>query len=134
MDEDFIDVSSTATSERTVLGQFSHIPKPQNVDSLAFLGHSRVILFILLAGFLITFLAILPFRLGRLNVRLLGIVQTLKRLRVRLASFCMNYEKRSYLLTKLNMIVVSFLLFQTICLSMLSSNLKTNDIVVDISG
>ena len=131
VEEDFIDVASTATSERTALGQFAHIPKPQNVDSLAFLEHSRVIVLILLVGFLFTSLSILLFRLA--NLRSLASIQALKRLGSRLANFYTNYEKRSHLPTKLNMIVLSFLFFQTICLSLLSSNIKTEDIVVDTS-
>lgn len=134
MEEDFIDVSATAISEQTTLGQFAHSPKPQNFDSLAFLEHSRAIVMIIVVGFLVTSLSTLLFRLIDFDYRQLSTPAKLQRLRSRLVNFYLNYEKRSHLLTKLNLIVIFFLLFLTICLSMLSSNLKTNDIVVDTSG
>lgn len=102
---------------------------------LAFLDHSRLIVLIILVGFLIASLSVLFLRLVGCPVYgQLSPMAKLQRLRSRMISFYLNYEKLSHLLTKINLVVLSFLLFLDICLNMLSSNLKTNDIVVDTSG
>lgn len=141
-EEMLFDISAPVFTENVHMGQFIAQPTPGNVDALGFFHHSQTIVCLMFAGFLVTSLFVYLFRwiVGRLSQRDVQIRRnrhqpsTLKRLfhhLSRLKNFY-SYPLGSRILTKINLIVLFYLLFIQILLNMVSSNIKTNEVVVDV--
>lgn len=121
----FIDFSSPCLSETFHLGEYSDILKAQNVDSLAFLEHSKAIIKAIWIGFLMNAFLIFLFQWIKLKDTAQN---SFKRIFLRSIYFFMN---KTNALTKLNLIIIFFLMFTQILLNMLTSNIKTNEVLVE---
>lgn len=141
--EDFLfDISAPVYTESVHMSQYIDPPTPQNVDALGFLDHSKTMVRLMLAGFLVTSLFVYLFQriAGKSNQRNLWIrngrqTSRLKRLShhlSRLKNYYESYPLRCHILTKINLIVLFYLLFVQLLFNMVSSNIKTNDVIVRV--
>lgn len=126
--EEFIDFSPACLSEATLLGEFADLSQKPNVNSLAFLQHSHVILQVILVGLLsVAFSVFCLQNFERMTKRSLPKWHPLWHLH----SLSKFFFSRDRLLTKLNLVFIFFLIFLYINLNMLVSNIKTNSLVID---
>lgn len=140
--EDFLfDISAPVFSESVHMGQFVDRPAPHNVDATSFLNHSQMMVHLMLAGLLATSLFVYLFQWIASNQR--GTVRFGNRHRssrlkpfvhqlLKLKSYYKSYLLQCHILTKTNMIVLFFLLFVQLLLNMISSNIKTNEVIVNV--
>lgn len=145
------EISPPVFVESFHLGQYIDQPKAHNVDALGFLEHSQNIVGLILAGLLTTSAFVLLFQWiqhrsnGRANTRInsritnddqssgwercfLYLRKGLRRIR--------NFYKSRWAaggeLTKVNLIFIFFLLFTQFLLNMLASNIKTNELILNV--
>lgn len=133
------DISTPVFTESIHLGQYINRLMPRNVDALGFLDHSMTIVYLMFAGFLLTSVFIVVFQCiqsNNWNVRIENSVwpNQLKKFSfylIRLKAYYESYPASSLILTKINLIFVFYLLFTQLILDLLSSNIKTGDVIVD---
>lgn len=144
------DISLPLYTDHLHLGQYIDKPMPHNQDALAFFQHSETLVHMMLFGFLIATVFVLLFQWIRyrenerktpcpndsqpckLNNRLSRYLHQWSRRLSRLNSYYKNYMSGRHLLTKLNLIILFYLLFVRVLLSMVSSNIKTNEVIVNV--
>ena len=145
--ESFLDRSPPVYAEKLHLGQFTNYPQSFNLDSLAFLEHSSMIVNLILIGFLITTIFIFCFQLIDSNKSNSKTITNIHRIRTkkaknrnrfylkfrRLINFFRIYYhlKKGNLLTIFNLIMLFYLSFLQINLNLIKSNIKTNEILID---
>lgn len=120
------------------LGQFANYPNSYNIDSLNFLIHSKTLIRAFWIGLLWTSISIFGFLWLSSNSN--SYYKLSKQIRLRQAfvgmiRFYENYLKNtSHLLSKLNLIMVFFVLFYKIVQTTITSNIQTNGVVIDTSS
>lgn len=104
------------------------------MDSLCFLNHSEFILKILFIGLLITLSTLFLFKFFYYN-RSIYTSKNEKTNRFRLSikklfKYIKEYSRKKNQLTKLNLIMIFFILFNQINLNLLTNSIKTNEVIV----
>ena len=106
------------------------------MDALDFLEHSKVLIKEIIFGFILISIFIFCILLFNSNLRPNAPGNCLSRLYlnlIRLTSFYTNYTKNVHLLTRLNLIMVFYIIFFFLCINMITSNIKTNELILDTS-
>lgn len=132
-DTNFMDISPVNGAESIDLSQYTRFPETQNANALAFLAYSKSILWIVLAGLLLTSVFVFCHQLmkqkleGSWNLRKLA-----NQLR-RLSTFFRESGQSTYLTTRPNLVRVCFLLFLFLTFNLITSNISEKAVIVDDS-
>ena len=143
------EISSPVIAESFHLGQYIEQPMPHNVDALGFLEHSQNLVGLILAGFLATSAFVLLFqwiqhRTSRpidrgdahiANDRPSKWTRCFLHLRSglqRVTNFYRSHWTGGRFPTKANLIFLCFLLFVQTSLNLLASNIKTNELILNV--
>ena len=130
-DANFMEVTPVCGSDSIHLGQMTSFPNSQNADATAFLGYSKTIVLMILAGLLVCSTFVFCYQLTKQKVRLKEI-NFASQLR-RLAAFFSDQSKSSYLITRPNLMRVCFLLFLNLTFNLITSNINQKTVTVDDS-
>ena len=155
VDGDFFIPTSPCDTEPFTLRMFVKPPGSRNENALSFLEHSKLILNFILVGFLIATLFIFAFQLfdqwpnrtltvkSKIQSKVQSKVQSKIHTKVRLNVFYRSFRalvsyyesraKRSYTPSKVNCIMLTFLMFLTILNNMLTFNINTNRVILNTS-
>lgn len=115
------------------LAHFLDEPKSHNTDALDFIDHSRILIRGVVYGFLFLSIVVFLFKFLKPNLKQLN-KRRFWLSYLSLLNFYHNYSKKSHLLTKLNFIMISYSLFLLICINLITSNIKTNELILDTSN
>ena len=115
------------------LGQFLEEPKSYNTDALDFLNHSQILIRGIVFGFLFLSIVVFLFKFLKSNFKQMN-KRRFQLSFLSLLHFYESYPKKSHLLTKLNFIVIWYSLFFLICINLITSNIKTNELILDTSN
>ena len=133
--DDFLVPTSPCSSEPFTLAMFLKPPASRDENALSFLEHSTLILNFYLAGFLITSLSIFVFLLLRQQPdrqpKGQGRSNAFRRLLLALIVYYRSLARRSYSPSKVNCIMVTFLLFTAILNNTLTSTINTNRVILN---
>ena len=133
--EDFIEIAGPCFLENLNFAQFLSIPTPQNEDSLAFFDHSRVVINTIVIGFLISLLVTLLFRPADFMLR--SVTKVAKQLANQIQQFFFilnGAQNGSEVPANYKLIMLSLSIFLLINLSILRSLIKTDGVVINLSG
>lgn len=100
-------------------------PQPTNVSSLGLFNHSLLMVYFIIIGFSLTSLIILLFLSNTKKFKKSGKKSVAREYH----NFLRNYTVNKHLLTKLNLIMLSYLLFQEINLVLIQVIKKLNKFI-----
>lgn len=128
----FMVPTSSCASESFTLSMFLKPPAARNENSLSFLEHSKLILIFILGGFLIATLFIFVFQLADQSADRKR-PTVLRRSILAVLNYYQNCSRRLGSPSKVNCVMVTFLLFWMIMYNTLTSNTNSNRVILNTS-